>query len=190
MTQSCPEDAGWVVAGCYMGNAVFFNSLAELNFAASFLVEFFSLHRFISLNELGGRAGISTGTGERRGTVCRSRAALGGSIAVVFVAFWAGSGRGRTGGGPGRALFPRFVPALRSRAFGRVGGAWRSGQWERRPRAIRAMAEAGGGGGAELAECGDGDGGGDPALAAAPGRAQLFTTVVDTFLEKLVAAGR
>ncbi|NXY65463.1 PMF1 factor, partial [Callaeas wilsoni] len=33
------------------------------------------------------------------------------------------------------------------------------------------------------------DGGGGLALSAAPGRAQMFTTVVDTFLEKLVAAG-
>ncbi|NXC11500.1 PMF1 factor, partial [Orthonyx spaldingii] len=34
------------------------------------------------------------------------------------------------------------------------------------------------------------DGGDGPALSAAPGRAQVFATVVDTFLEKLVAAGR
>ncbi|NXW75246.1 PMF1 factor, partial [Hirundo rustica] len=33
------------------------------------------------------------------------------------------------------------------------------------------------------------EGGGGPALAAAPSRAQVFATVVDTFLEKLVAAG-
>ncbi|NXQ55023.1 PMF1 factor, partial [Anthoscopus minutus] len=33
------------------------------------------------------------------------------------------------------------------------------------------------------------DGGGDAALAAAPGRAQVFATVVNTFLEKLVTAG-
>ncbi|NXQ84023.1 PMF1 factor, partial [Nyctibius grandis] len=32
--------------------------------------------------------------------------------------------------------------------------------------------------------------GGGPPVAAAPGRAQVFATVVDTFLEKLVAAGR
>ncbi|NXE94701.1 PMF1 factor, partial [Menura novaehollandiae] len=34
-----------------------------------------------------------------------------------------------------------------------------------------------------------GDGGAGSALSAAPGRAQVFATVVDTFLEKLVAAG-
>ncbi|NWR88674.1 PMF1 factor, partial [Furnarius figulus] len=33
------------------------------------------------------------------------------------------------------------------------------------------------------------DGGAGPAVPAAPGRAQVFSTVVDTFLEKLVAAG-
>ncbi|NWR23421.1 PMF1 factor, partial [Emberiza fucata] len=33
------------------------------------------------------------------------------------------------------------------------------------------------------------DGGDEPAPAAAPGRSQVFSTVVDTFLEKLVAAG-
>uniref|UniRef100_A0A8C3P5S3 Polyamine modulated factor 1 n=1 Tax=Cyanoderma ruficeps TaxID=181631 RepID=A0A8C3P5S3_9PASS len=47
----------------------------------------------------------------------------------------------------------------------------------------------GGDGGAAGAEEGVADSGGGPALAAAPGRAQMFTTVVDTFLEKLVAAG-
>lgn len=52
------------------------------------------------------------------------------------------------------------------------------------------MAAAGGDGGAEVAEHGDAEGGGGPTLAAAPGRTQVFTTVVDTFLEKLVAAGR
>ncbi|XP_059727131.1 polyamine-modulated factor 1 [Haemorhous mexicanus] len=46
------------------------------------------------------------------------------------------------------------------------------------------MAAAGGDGGAGGADGGDG-----PAPAAAPGRAQVFSTVVDTFLEKLVAAG-
>ncbi|XP_066062603.1 polyamine-modulated factor 1 [Chamaea fasciata] len=52
------------------------------------------------------------------------------------------------------------------------------------------MAAAGGDGGAAAAAERDGaEGGGDPALAAAPSRAQVFTTVVDTFLEKLVAAG-
>ncbi|NWU84395.1 PMF1 factor, partial [Onychorhynchus coronatus] len=34
-----------------------------------------------------------------------------------------------------------------------------------------------------------GDGGAGPAVPAAPGRAQVFSTVVDTFLEKLVTAG-
>uniref|UniRef100_A0A8C5TYU2 Polyamine modulated factor 1 n=1 Tax=Malurus cyaneus samueli TaxID=2593467 RepID=A0A8C5TYU2_9PASS len=47
------------------------------------------------------------------------------------------------------------------------------------------MAAAGGEGGAEVAE----DGGAGSALSAAPGRSQVFSTVVDTFLEKLVAAG-
>ncbi|XP_005532432.1 PREDICTED: polyamine-modulated factor 1 [Pseudopodoces humilis] len=48
---------------------------------------------------------------------------------------------------------------------------------------------AGGDGGAELAERGAAEGGDGPAPAAVPGRAQVFATVVDTFLEKLVAAG-
>ncbi|KAL9823286.1 polyamine-modulated factor 1-like [Geothlypis trichas] len=39
------------------------------------------------------------------------------------------------------------------------------------------------------AEDGGTDGGDGPEPAAAPGRAQVFSTVVDTFLEKLVAAG-
>ncbi|KAJ7406326.1 Polyamine-modulated factor 1 [Pitangus sulphuratus] len=54
-----------------------------------------------------------------------------------------------------------------------------------------AMAAAGGDGGAGAAEAaeGEGAGGADPAVPAAPGRAQVFSTVVDTFLEKLVAAG-
>ncbi|XP_068271121.1 polyamine-modulated factor 1 [Nyctibius grandis] len=43
--------------------------------------------------------------------------------------------------------------------------------------------------GAEEAAVGGDGGGGGPAVAAAPGRAQVFATVVDTFLEKLVAAG-
>uniref|UniRef100_A0A8C3MWW5 Uncharacterized protein n=1 Tax=Geospiza parvula TaxID=87175 RepID=A0A8C3MWW5_GEOPR len=46
-------------------------------------------------------------------------------------------------------------------------------------------AAAGGDGGAGGAEGGGADGGDEPA----PGRAQVFSTVVDTFLEKLVAAG-
>ncbi|KAM9251945.1 polyamine-modulated factor 1-like [Cariama cristata] len=41
--------------------------------------------------------------------------------------------------------------------------------------------------GAEEAAAAGGDGG--PPVPAAPGRAQVFATVVDTFLEKLVAAG-
>ncbi|RLV88263.1 hypothetical protein DV515_00015474, partial [Chloebia gouldiae] len=45
-----------------------------------------------------------------------------------------------------------------------------------------------GDGGAGGAEGGGADGGAGPAPAAAPGRAQVFSTVVDTFLEKLVAA--
>ncbi|XP_053857181.1 polyamine-modulated factor 1 [Vidua macroura] len=40
-----------------------------------------------------------------------------------------------------------------------------------------------------MAAAAGGDGGDGPAPAAAPGRAQLFSTVVDTFLEKLVTAG-
>ncbi|NXF39533.1 PMF1 factor, partial [Nyctibius bracteatus] len=36
---------------------------------------------------------------------------------------------------------------------------------------------------------GDGGSGGSPPVEAAPGRSQIFATVVDTFLEKLVAAG-
>nr|XP_054507104.1 solute carrier family 25 member 44 isoform X3 [Agelaius phoeniceus] len=55
--------------------------------------------------------------------------------------------------------------------------------------ARRAMAAAGGDGGAGGAEDGGADGGDGPEPAAAPGRAQVFSTVVDTFLEKLVAAG-
>ncbi|XP_071435527.1 polyamine-modulated factor 1 [Pithys albifrons albifrons] len=53
------------------------------------------------------------------------------------------------------------------------------------------MAAAGGDGAAEAAKAAeaDGDGGAGPAVPAAPGRAQVFTTVVDTFLEKLLAAG-
>ncbi|XP_064331223.1 polyamine-modulated factor 1 [Phalacrocorax carbo] len=43
-------------------------------------------------------------------------------------------------------------------------------------------------GGEEAAAGGDGGDGGSP-VSAAPGRAQVFDTVVDTFLEKLVAAG-
>ncbi|XP_071313077.1 polyamine-modulated factor 1 isoform X3 [Agelaius tricolor] len=55
--------------------------------------------------------------------------------------------------------------------------------------ARRAMAAAGGDGGAGGAEDGGADGGDGPEPTAAPGRAQVFSTVVDTFLEKLVAAG-
>ncbi|XP_030086217.1 polyamine-modulated factor 1 [Serinus canaria] len=51
------------------------------------------------------------------------------------------------------------------------------------------MAAAGGDGGAGGASGLGADGGDGPAPAAAPGRAQVFSTVVDTFLEKLVAAG-
>ncbi|XP_056366605.1 polyamine-modulated factor 1 [Oenanthe melanoleuca] len=55
------------------------------------------------------------------------------------------------------------------------------------------MAAAGGDGGAgpaaEPAAEEPGAGGGGPAPAERPGRAQVFATVVDTFLEKLVAAG-
>ncbi|XP_051629083.1 polyamine-modulated factor 1 [Manacus candei] len=53
------------------------------------------------------------------------------------------------------------------------------------------MAAAGGDGGAAAlaAAEGDGDGGTDLAVPAAPGRAHVFSTVVDTFLEKLVTAG-
>ncbi|XP_041320756.1 polyamine-modulated factor 1 [Pyrgilauda ruficollis] len=53
----------------------------------------------------------------------------------------------------------------------------------------RAMAAAGGDGGAGGAEGGGADGGEDPTPAETPGRSQLFSIVVDTFLEKLVAAG-
>ncbi|XP_038018100.1 polyamine-modulated factor 1 [Motacilla alba alba] len=51
------------------------------------------------------------------------------------------------------------------------------------------MAAAGGDGGPGGAEGGGADGGDGPAPEAAPGRAQVFSTVVDTFLQKLVAAG-
>ncbi|XP_058677700.1 polyamine-modulated factor 1 [Ammospiza nelsoni] len=50
-------------------------------------------------------------------------------------------------------------------------------------------AAAGADGGAGGAEGGGADGGDEPVPAAAPGRAQVFSAVVDTFLEKLVAAG-
>ncbi|XP_027598298.1 polyamine-modulated factor 1 [Pipra filicauda] len=51
------------------------------------------------------------------------------------------------------------------------------------------MAAAGGDGGAAAVAAAEGDGGAGLAVPAAPGRAHVFSTVVDTFLEKLVTAG-
>lgn len=127
----------------------------------------------------------------RRSWTGRSPAPGGSSFPsrCVFLAFWVGSGRDRAGSGPAerrQSPGPRSLPALAAGG----GGSRCLGQWERCPRASQAMAAAGGDGGPAPAEDGGADIGGGSALAAAPGRAQVFTTVVDTFLEKLVAAGR
>ncbi|XP_027554942.1 polyamine-modulated factor 1 [Neopelma chrysocephalum] len=59
----------------------------------------------------------------------------------------------------------------------------------RRRRESAAMAAAGGDGGAAVAAAeGESDGGADLAVAAALGRTHVFSTVVDTFLEKLLTA--
>lgn len=190
MTQSRPEGAGLGFRWLLHEKCRLFYCLTELNFAASFLVEFFRLDHFISVKDrepqsLGDRAGYSTGTGGRR-TVCHAASLLdraepraGRQQLPLAVCFFGVLGWKREG--PCRKR-PR-------RAAG-GGGSRRLGQWERCPRASQAMAAAGGDGGPAPAEDGGADIGGGSALAAAPGRAQVFTTVVDTFLEKLVAAGR
>ncbi|XP_050183756.1 polyamine-modulated factor 1 [Myiozetetes cayanensis] len=63
-----------------------------------------------------------------------------------------------------------------------------NGRWRRESVAMAAAGGDGGAGAAEAAEA-EGGGGAGPAVPAAPSRAQVFSTVVDTFLEKLVTAG-
>lgn len=62
---------------------------------------------------------------------------------------------------------------------GGPGGRWKM-----------AAARSGAEGEEAAAAAAAGNGDGDPSVPATPGRAQVFAAVVDTFLEKLVTAGR